>query len=454
MNRNKNLCIIIIIFLFTYIQFLYAEGGPKPDFYIDSEKAFIVNLNVLYCIDLNSHKNLWTFSPKLHVASQSGLEKYLYAGISSFLVDKGIVYLASDEGYLYALDCTSGNINWEINLKVTVITIPVIKNDKMYFGSSGRIVNAFDLVSKKVLWTFKANGDITNSLAMGEYLYFGSKDMNFYAVDYIKGKREWNVQTRGEVLCNPLVTEDRMYIGCKDGTVYQIKPSNGGVFWQTSHYKKYGEEINPILVKGNLIFKNSDSIIAVVSVKRLEGLFGFLGNNIQANTMITQDSLLYYHHDGVLSCGNAVSGYPQWNLNTGDTNISVPVLQNNNFYYTCNGILNKIDLNKKIKTKIFEFTIDSLAIPKPITEEGTNAVFQNIIYTEEAQNNGAFGKVIINLLVDENLKVVSKYISFSDHPLLSEIVENALNKMEMKPGFLPVNSKKVWIYIPFSFKMQ
>jgi outer membrane protein assembly factor BamB len=446
-----------VIFFFLFFCFSitsFAAGGAKPDFYILGSRAYITNDNTIMCVDIASKTLIWSFTPKLHLRLPDGLSDLSTSFIGKYLATKDTIFLSTNEGYLILLKNVTGEVIRESKLEMFITTNILKDNNILYFGGSGKSVYAYNIKKDTVIWSYKAEDNITNSLLIGEYLYFGSWDMNFYALNLKTGEKEWIEKTYGAILSNPLLLGDRMYFGCNEGTVCQMNPGNGGIFWKSYHQKKYGEEINPVVVGGNLMFKNSDSVIVAVDIKRLEGVFGFPGNKIQANSIVSKDSLLYYYGNGILHCVDPLKGYMYWDSDLGEVNISSPVITDNFYYYKTRDKFNRVNLETHRHEKIFDIPLKEEILPVKAEKIIMKEVYGNITYPPKALDEGITGKVIISILLDENGNNIGQYVSYSDNKILLDGVLLAIGKSKFTKEMNPKPGKKCWINVSIDYKLS
>jgi outer membrane protein assembly factor BamB len=139
----------------------------------------------------------------------------------------GIVYVASFDKHLYALELATGKLKWKTKLGY-VKASPAVKVDRIYVGDlEGKFycVNAAD---GKVLWTFEAGAEIQASANFhGDNVIFGSHDSNLYCLNP-KGEKVWTAAVDGPINAAAAVVGDRTFAtGCSDGILHVIDATNG-----------------------------------------------------------------------------------------------------------------------------------------------------------------------------------------------------------------------------------
>lgn len=144
--------------------------------------------------------------------------------LASPVFAKGVVYVGSNDNYLYAVDAATGQMKWK-------------------FKTTGGLG--------------KAGGNIASTVAVSNgVVYFMCRDGNFYAVDAATGGVKWTFTTQGErrftapgmdyaqpvtettpdpwdlYLSSPAVVDGTVYFGCGDNFVYALDAADGSLRWK------------------------------------------------------------------------------------------------------------------------------------------------------------------------------------------------------------------------------
>jgi outer membrane protein assembly factor BamB len=105
--------------------------------------------------------------------------------ITSPAVADGHVFIGSSDGhYVASLDAATGKEDWKTNVDVLVWSSPAVASDAVIAGDGAGRVNAFDRMTGKQLWTFRAGtSDLYSSPAVdGDLVFIGSTDGAVYAL--------------------------------------------------------------------------------------------------------------------------------------------------------------------------------------------------------------------------------------------------------------------------------
>ena len=86
----------------------------------------------LNAIDLASGENLWTFRTKLSERRAEVCRRQLLGMLSTPAVAGDTVYIGGEDGYIYALDASSGKVRWRWDTGVPVKGSPIISGNMLF----------------------------------------------------------------------------------------------------------------------------------------------------------------------------------------------------------------------------------------------------------------------------------------------------------------------------------
>jgi eukaryotic-like serine/threonine-protein kinase len=214
-----------------------------------------------YALGAGSGKEIWRFKtgedPDIH--NQVGIQ-------SSAAVADGVVYFGCRDSKFYAVDAATGKERWSFSNKGSwVITSPAVLDGKVYFGTSDTgLLHAFETKSGAPLFSldFKHWPMFSSPAIAGGTLYIGSNQGRLNAIDLRTQKVAWSFETEdskkngptytkpdgtpnyeaaffdffyddmvtgvqkmmavGAILSSPLVAGNIVYVGSTDGNVYAL----------------------------------------------------------------------------------------------------------------------------------------------------------------------------------------------------------------------------------------
>lgn len=144
---------------------------------------------------------------------------------SSPIVDdrEALCYIGSHDGFLYALDVSTGFITWRFRTAGPVISSPTIYDKYVIVGSVDGNVYGVDLVTGREKWRFATEGPIVSSpVVRNQTVYIGGTDKHLYCLDAKNGKEIWKFQSDGKITSTPYLAEELVIFGALDNTVYAL----------------------------------------------------------------------------------------------------------------------------------------------------------------------------------------------------------------------------------------
>jgi outer membrane protein assembly factor BamB len=167
--------------------------------------------------------------------------------LSSPAVMRGIVYVGSGDGYVYALDAPSGKLRWKFHTGNVVHASPAVANDTVYVGSWDSYFYALDARTGQERWRFKTGEDpaisnqvgIQSSAVIADGLvYFGCRDSNLYALDAMTGAQRWAFSNKGSwVISTPIVLGETLYFATSDsGLLHAVNAKTGVPLYSLSFH--------------------------------------------------------------------------------------------------------------------------------------------------------------------------------------------------------------------------
>jgi outer membrane protein assembly factor BamB len=117
---------------------------------------------------------------------------------SSPAIIKGVVYVGSDDGHVYALDEATGRMLWRTRLGDKVKSSPAFSNGKLVVGCEDKKIYCLNASTGKILWSVATQDRVSASPAIHENTaYVGSWDGNVYAIDIASGTIKWQFPGQG-----------------------------------------------------------------------------------------------------------------------------------------------------------------------------------------------------------------------------------------------------------------
>jgi outer membrane protein assembly factor BamB len=159
---------------------------------------------------------------------------------SSAAVVGGIVYDASQNSYVYALDAYTGTCYWRFNLGgLGTLSSPAVVDDVVYIGGDYGIY-AINAHSGTQIWNNPAPRAVVTAPAVSNgVVYVGSFFDGVFALRASDGQQIWRYSEIGEVLTSPTVYGSLVYIGSEDGNIYAFNTATGTLVWKYNCTETY-----------------------------------------------------------------------------------------------------------------------------------------------------------------------------------------------------------------------
>ncbi len=275
-------------------------------------------------------------------------------------VADGVVYIVSDDGYLYALGAQSGSERWTASIGGGT-SRPAAHEGVVFVGGGDGSVYALDGGSGSAKWSYSTGGAVNGGLVYSDGLViFGGTDRNIYGLDAESGDKVWSYATSNEIHATPTVADGTVYLGSWDGSFYALDAATGAEKWvqalgdyvsSTAHVDGsdvfVGVELdNPTSDDGILFSLSADSGSRQWEFLTQEGLHvasGIVGDGAGTIYFGTQD----WFDDGradYLHAVSASSGAEAWAFEVGSSVVATPALgEGFVFFQDTSGFLYALD---------------------------------------------------------------------------------------------------------------
>lgn len=138
----------------------------------------------------------------------------------------GVVYIASLDRHLYALDLATGQQKWKVRLGAMKAP-PSVRGDRVYVGNLDGIFYCLKTNDGAKVWEFETMGEIIAGCNFhGDNILIGSHDSTFYCLNN-EGKKVWEVKTDGPINGAPAVVGDTTFVAGCDSILHILDARTG-----------------------------------------------------------------------------------------------------------------------------------------------------------------------------------------------------------------------------------
>jgi outer membrane protein assembly factor BamB len=151
---------------------------------------------------------------------------------ASPVLNDNLLYIASMDHNLYALDSENGMVVWKTDLGGAMVSAPFLGEDgNLYIGTFNNEVLALDSQQGNILWHFETEDWVWGTPILNEgLLYITDLSGKIYAVDTSDQNIVWQYQGNGAVSGSVLLQEDSLYFATQSGEIYCLN-LEGGLRW-------------------------------------------------------------------------------------------------------------------------------------------------------------------------------------------------------------------------------
>jgi outer membrane protein assembly factor BamB len=155
------------------------------------------------------------------------------------------LYVGSGDGYLYALERSTGKTVWRFQAGSPVHSSPAVASGLVIAATLGGRIFAVDQAAGRIRWSMQTGDTLPRNIApaggwdllvsspvvTGNTVVIGGQDGIVYSLDLTTGRVKWRGKTNGKVRGTPAVSEGMVVAGSWDGRVYAFDLSTGQERW-------------------------------------------------------------------------------------------------------------------------------------------------------------------------------------------------------------------------------
>jgi outer membrane protein assembly factor BamB len=251
---------------------------------------------------------IWNYNDKSSSSMDSS--PAVVSGAVFFGVSTGL------NGYVAALDTSSGTLLWNYTVGGLVSSSPTVVNDIVYVGTYNGLdggIYALNATNGDKIWYFPTYGGVmwSSPAVVNGILYVGSRvDNNIYALKATNGEQIWNFTTGDSVISSPAVIDGTVYI-CAKQNVYALNAINGAKIWNYS--TKGSDWSSPAVAYGLVYVCSSTSVYALDAVNGVRVWNYSTDYNGGGSSPAISNGVVYVHlNDNNLYALNAFNGKKIW----------------------------------------------------------------------------------------------------------------------------------------------
>jgi len=289
----------------------WSFGSVASSPVVANSVVYIGSGRGVYALDAESGTKLWSFAADSTVGSPA--------------VAYGLVFIGSEDGWLYALNACAGALTWKRQIGSSIgdaISAPAAEKGIIYVGVGkydGATIYALHAQTGRKVWTYEGGWINTEGAIANGIVYFGELGGRFYALNANTGAQMWDVYLDA----SPAVTDGVVYVG---GAALDAR--TGALLWN-SGVRAF---VAPAVANGVVYFA-ADSLYALDAKTGAKLWRRPLSFQYSESSPAVAGGVVYVGSDDhSLDAFNAKSGNMLWSYRTGDVVISSPVVVNGMVY--------------------------------------------------------------------------------------------------------------------------
>ena len=243
----------------------------------------------------------------------------------------GVVYVGSDDNYVYALDAATGSMLWSFETGDIIRSTPTVTGGAVYVGSDDNYVYALDAATGEMLWKRDTSKEVQYSPVVSDgVVYIGAQgdvDYSVHALDAMSGERVWAAGVPYPYGAEFAVTvaNGKLYAPGTSGEFHAMDASTGEALWSVS--VGMGSESPPTVVDG-VVYLTAVNTAYALDEATGEEIWSYGTEMFPAvdHPAVVVDGVYYFAPDTNLYALDAASGDIMWSYEADDFITDVPVV--------------------------------------------------------------------------------------------------------------------------------
>ena len=312
------------------------------------------------------------------------------SGWSGPTVQDGIIYVASKDGGVVAVNSSNRDVLWFYEMVTTsggglgcgptsipmaIYATPIVYGDSVYVGTYSGEVYALSTADGENIWVYPPKGEgyigavVGSPVITNGIIYASSSDGKVYALDTTNGKRKWETDhaLADKLWTSPAVVGDTLYISTFDGHIHALSIETGGLLdW--SFQSEAGFASSPVIDEDTMFLGSFDRYLYAIEIGGNESMWKWkfpqekpAGNWFWASPIVNEGIVYASCLDGKLYAIEAETGQEVWEFDAESPIVSSPVLMDNLLIVTDgSGTVYVFDLSAELEGEIVPLKVISI----------------------------------------------------------------------------------------------
>ncbi len=318
----------------------YTASKSSPT--VDEKYIYIgVDDGQLYALNKTNGEIVWSFKTHKYFKEMNQTDPNHRGIHGTACYDEEYVYVGDYSGYNYCLDKETGTLVWENKLGGSIGASPVLYNEYLFTAVEFPTPNGKIFVQNKsdgsVVWETEYLGNHPHSSVTIDptrgYCFVGANNGYFFCFDFVNKEQVWKYKTGGEIKSTAAVAGDLVYITSWDYKLHAFWIENG-----TQHFTFSTKErtmSSPSVWDGKVYFGSHDDILYCINAFTGEKYWSYkTGGSITSSPTVVGDTgvVLIGSKDRKVHMLDARDGEHLWSYETTGWVTSVPTATGNALY--------------------------------------------------------------------------------------------------------------------------
>jgi outer membrane protein assembly factor BamB len=253
---------------------------------------------------------------------------------SSVVISKGLAFVGSETGMLFAISIEDGKEKWKYKTSLGIDAPPLVHGEIVYIGSTDGFLYALNIEDGKLLWKYETDGEIMGApneavrpKFMDSVIVVGSYDNFVHCVNAQTGKLLWKFETQNYVNGVPTIYENKYVVfgGC-DSVLYVVGLEDGKLIRSVEVEAPIAASVS--ISDGVGYVGNMDRAVMAFDVKLGDIVWNYRYKNFPyfSSPAITLKYVLIGGRDKGLHCIERISGKQKWRFSARGRIDSSPVV--------------------------------------------------------------------------------------------------------------------------------
>ena len=275
-------------------------------------------------------------------------------------------------------------------------------------GCSAMPQNDLQAVGTASISTFSSPTILGRPLVTDDSIYVGNAEGTVYSVDVASGKVNWTFKTEGAVFNTPAIYRELVLVGSRDGQLRALNKTTGTLAWSFQS-GRVDWDVRDIFVNGipavvddMVVFSSEDfNVYALDAATGIERWRHTLGEEPQARELpIVGDTAYIGAWDGHLYAIDVRTGARRWRSTTDDNNraskpdqvpfvTTVPIIDGESVYFS-DWAGNLYSVDRDTGEQLWRFDADAIG-SRHVGSRSYIALHDGVIYFSTVEDKHLYG---------------------------------------------------------------